>query len=96
MALKYGLREMATAFVVPAAYGLLFLFVLAAIFCRLFVWVAAVFLAVLLVIHWIDGVRDGDPLWPYRAIFRPIEGFAGLFGLFRGIVRYGVRGPPAT
>ena len=96
MALKYGLREMLTAFELPFAYALLGLILIASIFWRPLLWAAALLLIILIITHWIDGVREDDPLWPYRALFRPIEGFAGLYGLLRGVVRYGIRRPART
>ena len=96
MVLKYGIREMRTAFELPFAYAFLGLILIASIFWPPLVWAAASLLIVLLVTHWIDGVREDDPLWPYRALFRPIEGFAGLYGILRGVVRYGIRRPART
>lgn len=93
MALKYGMREMAEAFVLPAAYALLLLLLVGSLLWLPLLWFGLVFLALLVVKHWIDGIRDGDPMWAYRALFRPIEGFAGLYGLFRGLARYGIRRP---
>lgn len=93
MALKYGFREMASGFYLPLAYGLLLLLAVTSLVWAPLAWIALVFLVALLAKHWIEGVRESDPLWYYRALFRPIEGVAGLVGLVRGILRYGVRRP---
>ena len=93
MALKYGVREMAEAFILPTAYALLLVLLVASVVWRPLLWLALGLWVVLVAKHWIDGIRDADPMWPYRALFRPVEGFAGLYGLIRGLVRYGIRGP---
>jgi len=93
MALKYGLREMAGAFALGLAYGLVLLLALASLVWRSFVWAAVLLLVILVTKHWIEGIRESDPLWYYRGLFRPIEGFASLYGLLRGLVRYGIRRP---
>ena len=93
MALKYGLREMAGAFALGLAYGLVLLLALASLVWRSFAWAAVLLLVILVTKHWIEGIRESDPLWYYRGLFRPIEGFASLYGLLRGLVRYGIRRP---
>ena len=93
MALKYGLREMAGAFALGLAYGLVLLLALASLVWRSFAWAAVLLLVILVAKHWIEGIRESDPLWYYRGLFRPIEGFASLYGLLRGLVRYGIRRP---
>ncbi len=91
MALKYGVAEMAGAFLLPAAYAFLLALILGAIVFSPLAWAALAAFALLVAKHVQGGLKDGDPVWYYRAFFRPIEGVAGLFGLLRGIVRYGVR-----
>lgn len=93
MVLKYGLRSMRDALLLPAAYGLLLVLSLLAILWWPVAWLALALLVILLAMHLISGYRDADPLWPYRILFRPVEGFAGLYGLMRGVVRFGVRAP---
>jgi len=90
MALKYGFTTMAPAFVLPAAYaGLIGLLALGA-----FVPIVGLgtlgLLGLLFVWHAIGGLRESDPAWYLRPIFRPIEAFAGLYGFLRGLFRYGV------
>jgi hypothetical protein len=93
MALKYGFREMADGFLLPLAYGLVLVLAIAALVVTSLSWIALILLVSLLLKHWVEGVRESDPLWFYRALFRPVEGFAGLYGLLRGFIRYGVRRP---
>lgn len=93
MALKYGALEMANGLALPIAYLLVLILVVAAFAWAPFLWIASVLVVLLITKHWIEGIRESDPLWYYRALFRPIEGFAGLYGLLRGLVRYGVRRP---
>ncbi|TMA01103.1 MAG: glycosyltransferase [Methanobacteriota archaeon] len=93
MALKYGFLEMASGFSLPLAYGLLLALAIAALALTPLAWTALLLLVALLLKHWVEGVRESDPMWFYRALFRPVEGFAGLYGLVRGLVRYGVRRP---
>ncbi len=91
MALKYGLREMLPAFVIPGAYALVLILAVIGLWFPIFWWLDLLLLVGLLTKHWIGGLRDRDPMWPYRALFRPLEGFAGLYGLLRGVVTYGIR-----
>lgn len=93
MALKYGFREMVPAFLLPGAYALLLILLVASIGWTPLSWAAGLLLLTLLVRHWTEAYREGDPLWPYRALFRPVEGLAGLIGLLRGLIRYGIRMP---
>ena len=93
MALKFGIREMAGGFSLPLAYGLLLVLTIATLAWFPIGWIALALLLALLVKHWIEGIRESDPLWYLRGLFRPIEGLAGLYGLARGLVRYGVRRP---
>jgi glycosyltransferase involved in cell wall biosynthesis len=93
MALKYGLREMVGGFSLPFAYALVLVFALASLAWPPFAWLAVALFLILLAKHWIEGIRESDPLWYYRGLFRPIEGAAGLYGIVRGFLRYGVRAP---
>lgn len=90
MALKYGFATMASAFVLPAAYaGLLGLF-LVGILVPLVAAVTASLLALLLVWHAIGGLRESDPAWYLRPVFRPVEALAGIYGILRGVFTYGL------
>jgi len=91
MVLKYGFLEMSSAIMLPLAYGLLLILVLASLLWTPIAWAALFFFVSLVVKHWTDGLRDADPLWFLRPVFRPIEAIAGLYGLMRGMTRYGVR-----
>ncbi len=94
MFLKYGLREMIPALVVPGAYALVILLALLGIAWPIFWWLGLILVVALSVKHMIEGLREQDPLWPLRAVFRPLEGVAGLFGFARGLFRYGIRRRP--
>lgn len=91
MVLKYGLREMAGALLLPGAYGLVLALLIAGLAWPVVWWATAVLFLALIARHWMEGYREGDPLWPHRALFRPLEGLAGLYGFARGVVRYGFR-----
>ena len=91
MALKYGVRVMSVAFLLPLGYGLLIVFAVFSFVWRPLAWLTLLLFLGLITKHWFEGIREGDPLWAYRALFRPIEGLAGLYGLLRGVARYGVR-----
>lgn len=91
MALKYGFATMAPAFTLPAAYAVLAIGLAAGVWAPLLGLASLVLLGSALLVHAVSGVREGDPVWYLRPVFRPVEAAAGLFGLIRGVVRYGVR-----
>jgi glycosyltransferase involved in cell wall biosynthesis len=90
MGLKYGFASVASAFVLPGAY----LGALAVLAAGLFAPVAALgglgLLALMAVVHAVGGIREDDPAWYLRPLFRPVEALAGIYGLGRGLVRYGL------
>lgn len=94
MMLKYGPASVASTFLLPGAYALVLLLAIGALGAPWVGWVGAGLLAALLLKHAQGGLSEGDPLWWARPFFRPIEAFAGLFGLLRGLARYGVRPRP--
>lgn len=94
MGLKYGFGAVTSAFVLPGAY----LVALGILGMGLFVPVlglAGVGLLVLMgIVHAVGGLREEDPVWYLRPLFRPIEALAGLYGLARGLLTYGLRSRP--
>lgn len=91
MMLKYGAREVADTFLLPGAYALVVALLAAGIVWPISALAGLVLLAGLLVKHAQGGLSEDDPMWWARPIFRPIEAFAGIYGLLRGLVRYGVQ-----
>lgn len=94
MMLKYGPGAVASTFLLPGAYALVVLLGTGAF---LVPWLGAIsvgLLVALLLKHAQGGLFEGDPMWWARLLFRPIEAFAGMYGLARGLARYGVKPRP--
>jgi glycosyltransferase involved in cell wall biosynthesis len=89
MMLKHGLAPMLSAFVLPAAYAAVIGLLVSGAMVPLVGVAGLGLLGIMLVWHAIGGLRESDPAWYLRPLFRPIEGIAGLYGLVRGILRYG-------
>lgn len=94
MALKYGFTTMAPAFVLPAGYTVALAVIASGFATPIAAWAGGGLLVLLLAWHAIGGLVESDPTWYLRPLFRPIEAFAALYGVLRGVIRYGLGSRP--
>lgn len=91
MMLKHGFPSVASSFVLPSAYALVLLLLVTGLAIPWAALAGVGLLAALLFKHAQGGRSEGDPLWWARPLFRPVEAVAGIYGIARGMARYGVR-----
>lgn len=98
MMLKYGPGTVARTFILPGAYALAIALLVAGIFEPLLALIGLGLIGLYVVKHAVGGLREDDPMWWARTVFRPTEALAGLYGLARGLWRYGIkrRAPPGA
>lgn len=91
MALKYGFREMWSAFVTPVAYLSIFGLLLAGLVVRPLLWIALAALGLLAIKQVASGARERDPTFWARPFFRFVEAVGAIWGLGAGVARFGMR-----
>jgi cellulose synthase/poly-beta-1,6-N-acetylglucosamine synthase-like glycosyltransferase len=94
MMLKYGAREMAGALSLPAAYLVLAAIAAMGVWVRVALPVALLLLLLLFTKQWISAAQEDDPVWWARPMYRIVEAAAGIHGLLRGLLTFGVRRRP--
>lgn len=93
MMLKHGPATVAEALVLPAAYAGVLAVLAAGVLVPAMAGAGLGLLLLVAAWHAIGGLREDDPAWYLRPLFRPIEALAGLYGLARGLLVYGFTRP---
>ena len=94
LGLKHGFRTMLPALVLPTTYLGLAALLIGGVFWRPLLWAGLGLWGLVAFIHVVSAVRERDPTFILRPLFRLVEAMAGMTGLFMGLVRYGLPSRP--